>query len=143
MVVRELATRNVSSNISGPAIALGTGVVITTMAGIVSLFTGWEAPGRTALILLAAAACFLSLGYVSSVNAVRTGDISFTASFRYSVLLFAIALQIIVFGDIPDVFTFVGSAIVGAAGLYALANESASTRRDRRSLAPTQNTARP
>ena len=71
-------------------------------------------------------ACFLSLGYISSVNSVRRGDISFTAPFRYTVLIFAIALQIIVFGDVPDVFTFIGSAIVGAAGLYALANETRS-----------------
>lgn len=142
MVVRELATRNVSATISSPAIALGTAVVITTMGGVVSLFAGWESPDTAPLLLLAVGACFLSLGYVASVNAVRKGDISFTAPFRYSVLLFAIVLQIVVFGDIPDAFTFIGSAIVGAAGLYALANEPGSTSRGKSHSAPATNTAR-
>jgi len=128
MVVRELATRQVSEAIPGSAIALGTGVVITVMALVVSIFQGWEMPTRTPLLLLIAASCFLSLGYVSSVNAIRLGDLSFTASFRYTVLLFAIALQIVVFGDVPDALTFVGSAIVGAAGLYALATEPRADR---------------
>ena len=123
IVVRELATRNISAALPGTAVALGTGVVITTMGALITVFAGWERPQTNTLLLLASGACFLSLGYVASVNAVRTGDISFTAPFRYSVLIFAIAPQIIVFGDVPDVFTFIGSAIVGAAGLYALAHE--------------------
>ena len=123
IVIRELATRNISAALPGTAVALGTGVVITTMGALITVFAGWERPETSTLLLLATGACFLSLGYVASVNAVRTGDISFTAPFRYSVLIFAIALQIIVFGDVPDVFTFIGSGIVGAAGLYALAHE--------------------
>ena len=127
IVVRELATRQISDAIPGTAVALATGVVITVMGGVVSIFAGWERPDTVPLLFLAAGACFLSLGYISSVNSVRRGDISFTAPFRYTVLIFAIALQIIVFGDVPDALTFVGSAIVGAAGLYALANESRSS----------------
>lgn len=127
IVVRELATRNISSAMPGTAVALGTGVVITVLGATITIFAGWDRPQAATLALVAAGACFLSLGYVSSVNAVRIGDISFTAPFRYSVLIFAILLQIIVFGDVPDALTFVGSAIVGAAGLYAMAHEARPT----------------
>ncbi len=123
IVIRELATRRISTAVAGTAVALGTGVVITTMGGVVSIFAGWERPTTPTLLLLGCGACFLSLGYISSVNSIRLGDVSFTAPFRYSVLIFAIVLQIIVFNDVPDVMTFIGSAIVGAAGLYALAHE--------------------
>ncbi len=108
--------------------ALGTGVVITMLGAVITIFAGWDRPDAGALGLLGAGACFLSLGYVSSVNAVRIGDISFTAPFRYSVLIFAIVLQVIVFSDVPDALTFVGSAIVGSAGLYALAHETRQSR---------------
>lgn len=128
IVVRELATRNISEDMSGTAVALGTGVVITVLGAVITVFAGWDRPQAATIALVAAGACFLSLGYVSSVNAVRVGDISFTAPFRYSVLIFAILLQIIVFGDVPDALTFVGSAIVGAAGLYAMANETRPAR---------------
>jgi drug/metabolite transporter (DMT)-like permease len=50
---------------------------------------------------------------------------SFTAPFRYSILLFAIILQIIVFGDVPDALSLIGSGIVGAAGLFSLTRERA------------------
>ena len=124
IVVREMATRNISEELPGSAVALGTGVVITVLGASITIFAGWERPQTSTLVLLAAGACFLSLGYVASVNAVRIGDISFTAPFRYTVLIFAIVLQIVVFGEVPDALTFVGSAIVGGAGLYALAKES-------------------
>ena len=127
IVVRELATRNIDDSLPGTAVALGTAVVITVLGAAITLFAGWERPNATALVLVAVGACFLGLGYVSSVNAVRIGDISFTAPFRYTVLVFAIVLQIVIFGEVPDALTFIGSAIVGAAGLYALARESAPT----------------
>ena len=51
---------------------------------------------------------------------VRTGDLSFSAPFRYSVIVFSIVLQIVVFDEVPDALTFVGSGLVAAAGLYAV-----------------------
>jgi len=123
ILVRELATRKVSAAVSGPAAALGTAVTIATLGAVITLFVGWERPNAATLALLAAGACFLSLGYVSSVNSMRIGDVSFTAPFRYTILVFAILMQIILFRDVPDAMTFVGSAIVAAAGLYTLANE--------------------
>jgi len=86
----------------------------------VSIFEGWESIEIKHLIYLATASGFLSVGYTASVNAVRVGEMSFTAPFRYSILLFAIILQIVVFGDVPDGLTLIGSGIVGAAGLFSL-----------------------
>jgi drug/metabolite transporter (DMT)-like permease len=121
IVIRELATRRISTSVAGTAVALGTGVTITVMGGVISIFEGWQTPQPGTLAQLAAGACFLSLGYVASVNSIRLGDISFSAPFRYTVLVFAIILQIVIFDDVPDVMTFLGAAIVGGAGLYALA----------------------
>jgi S-adenosylmethionine uptake transporter len=126
LVVRELATRDISASIPGSAVALGTAVVIMTMGAVVSVFSGWERPTGITLAFLASGACFLGLGYVASVHSVRLGDLSFTAPFRYTILIFAIILQIVVFGDVPDTMTFIGSAIVGLAGMFALARERAS-----------------
>ncbi len=125
VTVRELVTKKISAEIPSLIIALGTGIVITAMGGVVSIFEGWEPFEAKHLILLATASGFLSVGYTASVNAVRVGDMSFTAPFRYSILLFAIILQIIVFGDVQDALSLVGSAIVGAAGLFSLTRERA------------------
>lgn len=121
VVGRELATRRVPADMSGSAIALGTAIAITATAGVVTVFDGWERPSRLAIALLVFAACFLCLAYTASVNSVRLGDLSFSAPFRYSALVFAIVLQIVIFQDVPDAMTFVGSGLVAGAGFYALA----------------------
>ncbi len=123
IIVRELATRDISTDIPGSIAALMTGIAITVMGFIISVFQGWETPSTVRALALVAAAAFLSLGYVGSINAVRNGDISFTAPFRYTILLFAIILQIVIFGDVPDAWTFVGAGIIAAAGLLALRSQ--------------------
>lgn len=65
----------------------------------------------------------LLIGYQFIVKAMRVGDISFIAPFRYMSLLWAIALGFIVFGDVPDVAMIVGSAIIVASGVYTLYRE--------------------
>ncbi|MBT8240815.1 MAG: DMT family transporter, partial [Acidimicrobiia bacterium] len=119
IVVRELATRQISQSAPSLLVALFTGVTICTMGLVLSLFEGWEAVDARGIALLVAAAGFLAIGYVASVATVRIGDLSFSAPFRYTVIIFSILLQIIVFGDVPDVWTFLGSGIVAAAGLFA------------------------
>lgn len=126
VVIRELATRAIPPSIPAPSIALGTAVAITIMGGVVSIFQGWEQPTVTTIALLIGAALFLSVGYLASIISIRTGDISFSAPFRYTVMVFAIVLQIVVFADVPDLMTFIGSGIVTAAGLYTLSRERSS-----------------
>ncbi len=125
VTIRELVTKKISTEIPSLVIALGTGLVVTAMGGVVSIFEGWESIEGKHLIYLATASGFLSVGYTASVNAVRVGEMSFTAPFRYSILLFAIILQIVVFGDVPDAPRLIGSGIVGAAGLFSLTRERA------------------
>jgi drug/metabolite transporter (DMT)-like permease len=119
IVVREMITRRIPHDIDGGAVAFTTAVAITTTGLTLSVFQGWEQPPTERVGALALAACFLAVGYVSSVNAVRIGEMSFTALFRYSILVFAIVMQIIVFRDVPDGWTFAGAAVITAAGLLA------------------------
>ncbi len=123
IVVRELATRGISGDVPSLVVALGTAVSITVMGGVVSIFQGWDRFGGRDLGILAIAGLFITVGYVASVVTVRTGDLSFSAPFRYSVMVFAIVLQIIVFGNVPDGWTFVGSAVIAAAGVWIFTRE--------------------
>ena len=72
---------------------------------------------------------------MGSVISVRGGDLSFSAPFRYSILLFAIILQIVVFGDIPDGLTFLGSAIIVVAGIVTVLRERIAARPARPAMA--------
>lgn len=128
IVLRELATVNVPARVPSLVVALATAVTITAMGLVVTLARGWEPLSERNLTLLAAASFFLAIGYIASVITVRVGELSFSAPFRYTVLLFAIALQIVIFGEIPDGLTFVGSAIIVAAGLSSFVRERSTAR---------------
>ena len=61
------------------------------------------------------AAVFLFIGYVFNVMTMRTGEIGFVAPFRYTILIWATGLGILVFGDPMESRTVVNPVSSGAA----------------------------
>ena len=59
----------------------------------------------------------------------RIGDLGSVAPFRYTGLLWALLLGLVVFGDWPDNLTLGGSAIVVATGIFTLLRERQLGRR--------------
>ena len=62
----------------------------------------------------------------------RVGEIGFVAPFRYTGLVWALILGLVVFGDWPDALTLAGAAIVVATGLFTLYRERKLARARRR-----------
>ena len=63
------------------------------------------------------------IGYYCAVATMRIGDVAIVSSFRYTVMLWAITLGWLVFGDIPDLWTFLGICIILMAGLFTIWRE--------------------
>ncbi|OCW57925.1 DMT family transporter [Hoeflea olei] len=122
--MRDIATRKVDPEIPSLFLSTVTAVAVT-LAGLVLIWPtgGWDPVSAPELGLIGLAACLLLVGYHFIVGSMREGDISFIAPFRYTSLLWALALGIVVFGDYPDTYTLVGSAIVIGSGLYTLYRE--------------------
>jgi drug/metabolite transporter (DMT)-like permease len=78
--------------------------------------------------MLAVAAVLLLIGYQCIISALRTGDISAVAPFRYTALLWAMLLGYFTFGDRPDGFMLLGAAIIVLSGLYAFYRERVRNR---------------
>ena len=70
--------------------------------------------------LLATASVFLSGGYFLLTVAMRGGEMSLIAPFRYTGLLFAIVIGYLVWGDVPNAVAWAGIALLVMAGLYIL-----------------------
>ena len=119
---RDLATRAAPRILSNRQLGLA-GFAMLALAGAISLaWTGGaHLPGPSGLGLLAATATFAILGYHALTSAMRTGEVSFVTPFRYTRLVFTMVLAVLVFGERPDAATLVGSALIVASGLYALA----------------------
>jgi drug/metabolite transporter (DMT)-like permease len=123
IVIRDLATRQLSAHVSSISVSLLTSLVITLTGGVMSLFVVWNPVGIVDFWLLATAAVFIVFAYLTSVMTMRIGEIGFVSPFRYTGLLWAIALGALVFDDIPDAWTFLGIAIIMLMGIYTLYRE--------------------
>ena len=122
--LRDLATKRIPTQIPSLFITLLTTVTVTTTgAAILVPLGGWTPPSGRALGLLALAAVLLLIGYQCVIMALRAGDISAVAPFRYSALLWAMLLGYLVFGDVPDRLMVTGASIIVLSGLYAFYRE--------------------
>ncbi len=63
------------------------------------------------------------VGYYALTLAVRLGEIGFVTPFRYTRLVFGLAIGWGLFGERLDTATLVGAAIVVGSGLYTLLRE--------------------
>jgi drug/metabolite transporter (DMT)-like permease len=122
--IRDLATKRIPAPIPSLFVTLLTTISVTIAgAGILVPLGGWTPPSGRSLALLAFTAVLLLIGYQCIIMALRTGDISAVAPFRYSALLWAMLLGYLVFGDVPDAMMVSGAAIIVASGLYAFYRE--------------------
>ncbi|MGR3579983.1 MAG: EamA family transporter, partial [Sagittula sp.] len=59
-------------------------------------------------------------GYTAITFAMRTGEVSVVAPFRYFRLIVALILAYSIFGERPDTLTLAGAALIVGAGTYSL-----------------------
>lgn len=122
--VRDLSTRRMDRAVPSIFIALVTSVAVALVGWLLLPFSGgWRPVSASLLVTLCCAAAAIAVGYIFIVQAMRTGDMGFVAPFRYSILLYALLIGYVVFGDLPSPLTLLGSAIVVASGLYTLYRE--------------------
>lgn len=122
---RDLATRRIPAHLSSWQVS-AWGFLAVIPAGILLLLIGPQAPAvpdAIGVLMLFLALFTGVLGYYTLVASVRLGQMSVITPFRYSRLLFAMGFGIAVFGERPDALTYLGAAIIVAAGLYTIIRE--------------------
>lgn len=122
--VRDLATRQVPKEVPSILVSVVAAIAVTACGAVlVGPTGGWSPMSPGVVAQLAGAAALVVVGYQFIIQAMRTGDISFIAPFRYSALLWAVLLGFVVFGDVPDLPMSLGASIIVASGLYMLYRE--------------------
>jgi drug/metabolite transporter (DMT)-like permease len=135
IVLRDLATRRLSPDVPSIHVTLTASLAITIAAGIVAaLLGGWEPVSGRSVAALSLASVSLVVGYQFGVKTMRVGSIGFSQPFRYTLLIWAIVLGILFFGEYPDAWMLVGSALVIGTGLFTFYRERAAARAEHRAV---------
>ncbi len=131
--LRDVVTRYIQLGIPSILITLATAVVVTLIGIVLLAFTGWAPVRGKDLAALAGAAVLLATAYYAMIAAVRHGELSAIAPFRYTGLLWAVILGYLVWGDIPNAPAWAGIALLIGAGLTLISEQRRAARRLRAS----------
>ncbi|NBR53406.1 MAG: DMT family transporter [Rhodobacteraceae bacterium] len=123
---RDLITSRVSRTITTLQISTAAFAALIPTGIIVALVSGtpFVCPELEGWLRLGGAIGTGIPAIYAIILANRIGDVSFVAPFRYSRIVFGLALSVIVFGEVLDGYTLIGAAIIVASGLYTFAREA-------------------
>jgi len=125
ITLRDMTTRVMPRAIPATLVALCTAVAVGVTGPILAPAFGetWVVPSFRSLGLIAIAVVFLIGGYLTAIDFMRHGDIAVVAPFRYTVIVMAMVVGYIGWGDVPDFLMLVGTAVIAAAGIYTFSRE--------------------
>ena len=123
ITLREIVTRRLSPDVPSLPVALATAIAIGTLGAVMMPVVPWHPVSTASWGLLTVASIAIIGGYLFSVMTMRSGDIGFIAPFRYTAMAWAIGLGLLMFDELPDAATSLGTAIIVATGLYSLHRE--------------------
>jgi drug/metabolite transporter (DMT)-like permease len=121
---RDLASRAAPSSFGTRRLGFFGFLAIAVAGG---LYTLWDrlvlgggafvVPDRPTLAILAAAILIGALAYAALMRALRSGEITAVAPFRYTRIFFGVGAGVLLFDERLDAVMLIGCAIVLAAGL--------------------------
>ena len=123
ITVREVFTRKLTSKVPTITVALSTVIGIGMFSGIMMIGTEWQPVNASSWLLILGAGVSVLIATFLSVMAMQTGEISFVSTFRYTAMLGAIGVGILIFDDWPDQLTLVGTLIIVLTGIYSFHRE--------------------
>ena len=124
VTLKDLTTRMMPRDLPAMLVALVTAFAVGASGAVYGITEDWVMPQWHHLALLTGAAVFQIAGYYTAVIAMRHGDISITAPFRYTVVISAIIVGYILWRDVPDAPMLIGTAIIIATGIYTFRREA-------------------
>ena len=130
VALRDLITRRIDAAVSSFVVSFQGFASLIIAAPLMLAFS----PAKLAPLnaghglQIAGAVLFGVMGYWGIVTAMRIGEASVVAPYRYTRLLFSILVGVLVFGERPDLLTLTGATLIIGTGLYTFLRERALAR---------------
>ncbi|MSO75581.1 MAG: DMT family transporter [Alphaproteobacteria bacterium] len=125
--VRDIITRRITATESSLATSFFT-ISATVLAGLATLPFGWVMPTSQDFALMVLCGILIGVSQYLVIESFRLTEVAVIAPFKYSSLLWAVLFGYLVWGETPDRWTALGSAIVVASGIYILHRETVRRR---------------
>lgn len=122
--VRDLATRSAPRLITTPVLSTyGFFVLIPTGLGLLLFSGGATPPDLVHSAYLVGIVVMAAIGYGAITAAMRMGDVGAITPLRYTRIVFALAISVVLFSEKLDALTLIGTAIVIISGLFTIYRE--------------------
>ncbi|GHD48411.1 membrane protein [Thalassobaculum fulvum] len=128
---RDVVTRRMGTGGESTLAILVLSTAVVAVAGLLTLPFGWVVPDWPEIGLFAVTAVLVGVAQGLMIESLRHGEVGLVGPFKYTSLVWAVLLGALVWGDLPGPWTWAGSAIVIASGLYIWRREASLARRPR------------
>ncbi|MCR9070128.1 MAG: DMT family transporter [Alphaproteobacteria bacterium] len=128
--LRDIVTRKMGTGGESTLMVLIVSTSVVAFAGLLTLPFGWVVPTPADLALFVLTSALVAVAQGLMIESLKHGEVGLVGPFKYTSLLWAIVLGLLVWGDVPGLWTWVGAALVIASGLYIWHRETMVRRRD-------------
>lgn len=120
----------------GAAMVAIMSIIITiVLAG--PAFYVWRPPTMEEWLLMGATACLATLGHLCFTQGFKVADLSVTQPVKFLQLMWSAAAGYFIFTEIPDLYTWIGAAIIIGSVSYIAHREAAARKRGEASIGTT------
>lgn len=124
LAMRDVASRRLPKDITTAfAVAWSMFPMIFVAVILMGFQGGWQPVSFKVWLVYTGLVVAISCALWTMTTAMRVGELSAVAPFRYSRIVFALIIAYVVFGEIPDFWTWVGAALIVGSGIYAFWRE--------------------
>ena len=119
---RDVVTRAIRGSENSLSI-LFTSMLMITIAGFLTYPLGWSAVKLSHIWIFITSSLLVGLAQYLMIEAFRLGEVALISPFKYSSLLWATLISLVIWDDLPSKNVVLGAFILILSGIYLLRNE--------------------
>lgn len=123
VAIRDLATRKLNLTVPSIIVAFTNSICVMLGGLLWAVFEGFHPITMEQSGWIGLGSVFLVGGYLFTVMSLRGTEVAYTAPFRYTLIIYALILGYVVFGDVPDGWSMIGIMLIVGSGLFTLYRE--------------------
>lgn len=117
---RDVVTRGLSRTESSISILLWSNLAVIAFAGAAAALDGWQEVSAKAAGFLLLNGLLNAGAHFLIIESLRLGEASLVAPFRYSGLIWATILGLLIWGEFPGGWTLAGAVLLVGSGVYII-----------------------